>query len=129
MKRRAFMMLVGAAAAVSWPGAVSAQQTKRKRRVGVLMNLAADDKEGQARLIAIVQTLSDLGWKIQLLALASATTSGRRSLWLACPAAPLPGERGLAVARARPIGRWIRLPEMSNFCCLPGRAGGTPILV
>jgi hypothetical protein len=28
--------------------------------------------------------------------------------------------------RALTIGRWIRLPEMSNFCCLPGRAGGTP---
>ena len=27
------------------------------------MNLAADDKEGQARLIAFVQALSDLGWK------------------------------------------------------------------
>ncbi len=27
------------------------------------------------------------------------------------------------------MGRWIRLPELSNFCCLPGRAGGTPILV
>ena len=22
-----------------------------------------------------------------------------------------------------------RLPEMSNFCCLPGRAGGTPMLL
>jgi hypothetical protein len=33
------------------------------RRIGVLMNLAADDKEGQARLIAFVQALSDLGWK------------------------------------------------------------------
>jgi hypothetical protein len=26
-------------------------------------------------------------------------------------------------------GPWIRLREMSNFCCLPGRAGGTPIMV
>src|SRR6202035_4937114 len=28
--------------------------------------------------------------------------------------------------------RWTRearLPEMSNFCCLPGRAGGTPIIL
>jgi len=33
------------------------------RRIGVLMNLAADDKEGQARLDAFVQALSDLGWK------------------------------------------------------------------
>jgi putative tryptophan/tyrosine transport system substrate-binding protein len=63
MTRRELIAFLGSTAAVSWPGAVSAQQTKRKRRVGVLMNLAADDKEGQARLIAIVQTLSDLGWK------------------------------------------------------------------
>jgi ABC-type uncharacterized transport system substrate-binding protein len=33
------------------------------RRIGVLMNLAADDKEGQTRLVAFVQALSDLGWK------------------------------------------------------------------
>jgi hypothetical protein len=26
-------------------------------------------------------------------------------------------------------GPWIRLREMSNFCCHPGRAGGTPIMV
>ena len=32
-------------------------------RIGVLMNLAADDKEGQARLIAFVQALSERGWK------------------------------------------------------------------
>jgi putative ABC transport system substrate-binding protein len=32
-------------------------------RVGVLMNLAADDKEGQVRLSAFVRALSDLGWK------------------------------------------------------------------
>jgi hypothetical protein len=32
-------------------------------RIGVLMNWAADDKEGQARLIAFVQALSELGWK------------------------------------------------------------------
>src|SRR6516162_2267680 len=24
-------------------------------------------------------------------------------------------------------GPWIRLREMSNFCCLPGRAGGIPL--
>jgi len=32
------------------------------RRIAVLMNLAADDNEGQARLSAFVQALSDLGW-------------------------------------------------------------------
>ena len=32
------------------------------RRVGVLMALAADDPEGQARLVAFVQGLQELGW-------------------------------------------------------------------
>jgi ABC-type uncharacterized transport system substrate-binding protein len=61
MKRRAFITLLGGATV--WPIAARAQRAERMRRIGVLMNLAADDKEGQARLIAFVQTLSDLGWK------------------------------------------------------------------
>ena len=32
------------------------------RRIGVLMNLAADDPEGQARLAAFAQALKQLGW-------------------------------------------------------------------
>jgi hypothetical protein len=32
------------------------------RRIGVLMNVAADDPEGQARLTAFVQGLQQLGW-------------------------------------------------------------------
>ncbi len=61
LKRRNFITLLGGAAA--WPLSARAQQGQRMRRLGVLMNLAADDKEGQARLIAFVQTLSELGWK------------------------------------------------------------------
>jgi putative tryptophan/tyrosine transport system substrate-binding protein len=60
--RRDFIMLLGGAAA-AWPLAAKAQQGQRMRRIGVLMNLASDDREGQARLIAFVQALSDLGWK------------------------------------------------------------------
>ena len=61
MKRREFITLLGGAAVV-WPFAARAQQPERVRRIGVLMNLAADDPEGQARLAAFGQGLSELGW-------------------------------------------------------------------
>ena len=61
MKRRAFITLLGGAAA-AWPLAARAQQGERMRRIGVLMSLAADDPEGQARLTAFVQGLQELGW-------------------------------------------------------------------
>jgi putative ABC transport system substrate-binding protein len=41
---------------------VRAQQADRMRRIGVLMSLAADDRQGQARLNAFVQGLHELGW-------------------------------------------------------------------
>jgi putative ABC transport system substrate-binding protein len=56
-------LLAAFGGAVAWPLVGLAQQAQRPRRIGVLMNLSADDKEGQARLIAFVQALSDLGWK------------------------------------------------------------------
>jgi putative tryptophan/tyrosine transport system substrate-binding protein len=60
LSRRQFIMLLGGAAA--WPLAARAQQGERVRRIGVLMTLAADDPEGQARLRAFVQGLQELGW-------------------------------------------------------------------
>jgi len=59
--RRAFITLLGGAAA-AWPLAARAQQGERVRRIGVLMSLAADDKQGQARLAAFLQGLQELGW-------------------------------------------------------------------
>jgi putative tryptophan/tyrosine transport system substrate-binding protein len=44
------------------PLAARAQQTERVRRVGVLMNLVADDAEGQARVAVFLQRLQQLGW-------------------------------------------------------------------
>src|SRR5215467_1429235 len=62
MRRRDFIKGISGTAA-AWPLVGRAEQGQRMRRVGVLMNLAADDKEGQARLAAFVQALSELGWK------------------------------------------------------------------
>jgi putative tryptophan/tyrosine transport system substrate-binding protein len=62
MRRREFITLLGGAAA-AWPLATWAQDN-RMRRIGVLMNLASDDAEGQARLAAFHQGLQQLGWTV-----------------------------------------------------------------
>jgi ABC-type uncharacterized transport system substrate-binding protein len=61
MRRREFIALVGAAA-VSWPRVARAQQTKRMRRIGVLMGLVASDPEAQSRVAAFENGLRELGW-------------------------------------------------------------------
>jgi ABC transporter substrate binding protein len=61
MNRRSVISLLAGAAA-AWPLAARAQQGERMRRVGVLMNLAADDPEGQTRIVAFVQGLQQSGW-------------------------------------------------------------------
>jgi putative tryptophan/tyrosine transport system substrate-binding protein len=61
LKRREFVTLLGGVAA-AWPLAARAQQPERMRRIGVLINLAADDPEGQAREAAFLQGLQQLGW-------------------------------------------------------------------
>jgi len=63
VKRREFITLL-AGASVAWPLAARAQQPERVRRIGVLMNLASDDAEGQARLAAFHQGLQQLGWTV-----------------------------------------------------------------
>src|SRR5262249_36576880 len=60
LKRRQFIALLGGAAA--WPLAARAQQGERMRRIGVLMSLAENDAQGQARLAAFLQGLQQLGW-------------------------------------------------------------------
>jgi ABC-type uncharacterized transport system substrate-binding protein len=61
IRRREFLGVLGGAAA-AWPLAARAQPDERIRRIGVLMYLAADDAEGQARLAAFAQALEQLGW-------------------------------------------------------------------
>src|SRR5262245_36675735 len=58
-RRREFITLLGGGAA--WPLAARAQQ-ERARRIGMLVYLVAGDAEGQARLAAFTQALSQLGW-------------------------------------------------------------------
>jgi putative ABC transport system substrate-binding protein len=61
MRRREFITLLGSTAA-AWPNAGRAQESVR--RVGVLMNLPADDQEVQLYVAAFQQGMQALGWNI-----------------------------------------------------------------
>jgi putative tryptophan/tyrosine transport system substrate-binding protein len=61
MKRRDFLAL-GSAAAVARPQVAHAQQPEQMRRIGVLLGLAENDTESNARLAAFRQGLAKRGW-------------------------------------------------------------------
>ena len=61
MRRRAFIERI-AALGVAWPLAARAQAGGSVRRIGVLMNRAASDPQGQARVAAFKETIQQLGW-------------------------------------------------------------------
>jgi putative ABC transport system substrate-binding protein len=63
MRRREFLGVLGGAVA-AWPVAARAQSSDRMRRIGVLVNLASDDPESQARIGAFLQGLQEFGWAI-----------------------------------------------------------------
>jgi ABC-type uncharacterized transport system substrate-binding protein len=60
MRRREFMSLLGGAAA--WPLAAHAQQPRHSRRLGVFVNLAENDQEGQRSIEVFRGGLRELGW-------------------------------------------------------------------
>jgi putative ABC transport system substrate-binding protein len=63
MRRRDFIKaIVGSAAA--WPLTARGQQGERMRRIGVLMNIGADDPEALALVGAFSQGLAASGWII-----------------------------------------------------------------
>src|SRR6266851_3796636 len=61
IKRRELITLIGGAA-FAWPLAAGAQHSERLPRIGVLMNSAADNADGQVRFAAFLQGLQQLGW-------------------------------------------------------------------
>src|SRR5215472_7983765 len=63
MRRRDFVKgIVGSATA--WPLAARAQQGEHMRRIGVLMQIGADDPEAPALVGAFSQGLAESGWVI-----------------------------------------------------------------
>ena len=63
MRRRDFI-IGGMASCAAWPLAARAQQREKPRRIGVLMNRAADQDEGQTRYAAFLQGLQEAGWAV-----------------------------------------------------------------
>src|SRR5262245_56265260 len=61
MRRRDFVGAI-AGSAVLRPLGAAAQQSEQIRRVGVLMNLAADDPQGKVRLDTFLEALKKQGW-------------------------------------------------------------------
>ena len=60
MRRREFITLLGGATFLTFTA--RAQQPDQVRRIGVLMNLAANDPQGQARVAGFLQGLKQAGW-------------------------------------------------------------------
>ncbi len=60
IKRRDFITLFGGAAA--WPVGAWAQQSERKRLIGILHDYTENDADGRAQITAFREELAKLGW-------------------------------------------------------------------
>src|SRR5437763_1202711 len=63
MRRREFIALLGGAA-VAWPVTAWTQQRERMRRIGVLIDVAADDPAASDAVAGLLQGLQELGWAV-----------------------------------------------------------------
>jgi putative ABC transport system substrate-binding protein len=61
MRRREFITALGLG--IAWTRAAVAQPADRVRRIGLLMTIAEQDPETQARLAALRRGLAELGWQ------------------------------------------------------------------
>ena len=64
MRRREFITAIGGAA-VAWPLAARAQQTKRPRRISMVNVIAATDPEASPRTAAFEVALREFGWSTE----------------------------------------------------------------
>jgi len=63
MRRRDFVKVIAGCAA-AWPLVVRAQEVERVRRVGILMNVTAEEPEAQSYIAAFQQGMQELGWSV-----------------------------------------------------------------
>jgi putative tryptophan/tyrosine transport system substrate-binding protein len=101
MHRRHFITLLGGFTAC-FPLAVRAQQPEQMRRIGVLMNRAADDLEGQTRFAVFKQSLQQLGW------------SDSRNVRIDSA-----GVRTMSTANANMRSNWLRSRRTSSSLLAP----------
>src|SRR5262245_30601763 len=105
------MSLLAGGAAVAWPLAARAQQAERMRRMGLLMG-TADDREGQARVLAVNPRLQELGWATgRNSQMATRSAGGRR--------------RPHTVSRSRTSGARATSSSASRGFLLPHATSGT----